>query len=138
MIVSFVSLHSFKPLYPIVMYKIILLFVLVLLWGLMEWHLYFVLRNYFQPHSVWRKIFAIIWFLIPILSVLSFVLFQGFSRYIQVIVMNVVGIVIITKILAWMILIIGESMIWIGNRLTDVTTEINISRRKFLSHLTLG
>lgn len=52
--------------------------------------------------------------------------------------MNVVGIVIMSKMLAWMILLIGESMIWIGNRLTDVTAEINTSRRKFLSHLTLG
>lgn len=120
------------------MSRIIILFVLLLVWGLMEWHLYVSLRMYFQPGSVGRKVFAIIWFLIPMLSVLLFLLFRSFPRNAQVIVMNAVGIVIMTKVLAWVILLLGESVVWIGNRFTDVTSEISTSRRKFLSHVALG
>lgn len=120
------------------MFRIIILLVLLLVWGLMEWHLYVALRSYFQPGSVGRKVFAIIWFLVPLASVLLFMFFRSFPRNTQVIVMNALGIVIMTKVLAWVILLLVESVVWIGNRFTDVTTEIATSRRKFISHVVLG
>jgi predicted MPP superfamily phosphohydrolase len=115
-----------------------LVFVLLVIWALMEWHLYVLLRSYFHSSPLSKKLFTLLWFAIPVISVLMFLVFRSFPRTIQVIVMNVVGIILISKLIAWVILLLGESVVWIGNRLTNESSDISTSRRRFLAHVTLA
>lgn len=120
------------------MIRIVLIVILLMIWALMEWHLYVLLRSYFHSGSISKKIFTLIWFAIPVISVLLFFVFRSFPRNIQVIVMNVVGIILISKIIAWIILLLGESMVLIGSRFTNESSDIGTSRRRFLAHVTLA
>ncbi|MCX7743941.1 MAG: metallophosphoesterase [Flavobacteriales bacterium] len=120
------------------MLKILILLVLFAIWALMEWHLYITLRNYFQSGNTGKNLFTAIWFAIPVISLLLIFMFKSFPRNIQVVVMNGVGIIIMSKIIAWIILMLGESVVWIVNRLTNETSDISTSRRKFLSRVTLA
>lgn len=120
------------------MARVMLVFVLMVIWALMEWHLYVLLRSYFHSNPSSKKLFTLLWFAIPVISVLMFLVFKSFPRNMQVIVINVLGIILMSKFIAWVILLLGESVVWIGNRLTNESSDISTSRRRFLAHVALA
>ena len=117
--------------------RIIFLMVFLCIWLLMEFHLFRSFRYYFTPGSKGMMVFTILWWIIPVFTFAAFFFIRQLSPNVQVWFMNLLGILFISKLLAWVFILLGETGFLAARMMKENTQEMIESRRKFIFNIGL-
>jgi len=116
------------------MNRLIMLFVFLLALVGVELYLYFVFRVYFAKKNNKRKVFSIVWFLIPVLLVISTLIGDGWGRSGKILIQNITMIwffaLFITAVLVGLADIIRLTVNIISKPPTE---EVSLGRRKSIA-----
>ncbi len=118
------------------MNKMIGMFIFFLLFMGLEFYLYRVFRVQFTPKSTASKLFAVVWFAVPVLFGLLSLLGPSMGKSGRLLINNLVMIFFMSVLLTSILVFIGDMARILTNLISKPSTEaVSLGRRKFVANL---
>jgi predicted MPP superfamily phosphohydrolase len=118
------------------MNRVIAMFVFFLLFLGMEFYLYRVFRVHFTPKTLQARVFAIVWFAIPLLCAVFSLASPMMSKTGKLLVMNLVMIFFMSVLLTTVLVLIADLVRLTSNLVAKPGTEtVSLGRRKAVANL---